>query len=83
MLEIASPRHGRPVADSADLPYLAAALIDAWYRRGYTALLARMQQVTEERPTVELAGHWTALTTHQQAAETRWLAIRDALHRAV
>lgn len=81
MLEIASPRHGRPVADSADLPYLAAALIDAWYRRGYTALLARMQQVTQERPTAELAGHWTALTTHQQAAETRWLAIRDTLAR--
>ncbi|MDS1116377.1 hypothetical protein RD149_21775 [Gordonia westfalica] len=81
MIEIASPRHGRPVADSADLPHLAAALIDAWYRRGYTALLTRMQQVTQDRPTAELAGHWTALTTHQQAAETRWLAIRDALAR--
>ncbi|MCK8616327.1 hypothetical protein [Gordonia sp. C13] len=81
MLEIASPRHGRPVADSADLPYLAAALVDAWYRRGYTALLARMTQITAERPTAELAGHWTALTIHQQAAETRWLAIRDTLAR--
>ncbi|UOG23750.1 hypothetical protein MTX80_23415 (plasmid) [Gordonia amicalis] len=83
MIEIISPRHGSPVADSADLPHLAAALIDSWYRRGYTALLARMQQVTEERPTAELAGHWVALTGHQQTAETRWLAIRDALHRAV
>ena len=81
MLEIASPRHGRPVADSADLPHLAAALIDGWYRRGYRALLARMTQVTAERPTVELAGHWTALTGHQQTAETRWLAIRDTLAR--
>jgi len=81
MLEIASPRHGRPVADSADLPHLAAALIDGWYRRGYRALLARMTQVTTERPTAELAGHWTALTGHQQAAETRWLAIRDTLAR--
>ena len=81
MLEIASPRHGRPVADSADLPHLAAALIDGWYRRGYRALLARMTQVTAERPTTELAGHWTALTAHQQAAETRWLAIRDTLAR--
>lgn len=81
MLEIASPRHGRPVADSADLPHLAAALIDGWYRRGYRALLARMTQVTNERPTAELAGHWTALTAHQQAAETRWLAIRDTLAR--
>ena len=81
MLEIASPRHGRPVADSADLPYLAAALVDAWYRRGYTALLARMTQITAERPTAELAGHWTALTIHQQASETRWLAIRDTLAR--
>ncbi|WP_418603057.1 hypothetical protein [Mycolicibacterium sp. SCSIO 43805] len=34
-----------------------------------------------ERPTAELAGHWTALTGHQQAAETRWLAIRDTLAR--
>ena len=74
-------RHGRPVADSADLPHLAAALIDGWYRRGYRALLARMTQVTAERPTVELAGHWTALTGHQQTAETRWLAIRDTLSR--
>ncbi|PKZ62644.1 hypothetical protein CYJ73_25980 [Gordonia terrae] len=81
MLEIASPRHGRPVADSADLPHLAAALIDGWYRRGYRALLARMNQVTAERPTAELAGHWTALTGHQQTAETRWLAIRDTLAR--
>ncbi|MFT4397865.1 hypothetical protein ACLTEW_23315 [Gordonia lacunae] len=81
MLEIASPRHGRPVADSADLPHLAAALIDGWYRRGYRALLARMTHVTTERPTAELAGHWTALTAHQQAAETRWLAIRDTLAR--
>ncbi|MBA5846335.1 hypothetical protein [Gordonia amicalis] len=81
MLEIASPRHGRPVADSADLPHLAAALVDGWYRRGYRALLARMTQVTAERPTAELAGHWTALTAHQQAAETRWLAIRDTLAR--
>ena len=70
MLEIASPRHGRPVADSADLPYLAAALVDGWYRRGYRALLARMTQVTAERPTVD-----------QQTAETRWLAIRDTLAR--
>ncbi|MCZ4537753.1 hypothetical protein O4159_20325 [Gordonia terrae] len=81
MLEIASPRHGRPVADSADLPHLAAALVDGWYRRGYRALLARMTQVTTERPTAELAGHWTALTAHQQAAETRWLATRDTLAR--
>ena len=81
MLELASPRHGRPVAGSADLPHLAAALIDGWYRRGYRALLARMTQVTAERPTAELAGHWTALTGHQQAAETRWLAIRDTLAR--
>lgn len=83
MIEIISPRHGSAVADSADLPHLAAALIGAWYRRGYTALLARMQQVTEERPTAELAGHWAALTSHQQTAEIRWLAIRDAMHRAV
>nr|WP_245551350.1 hypothetical protein [Gordonia rhizosphera] len=82
MLDIGSPPHGRPVADSADLPYLAAALIDAWYRRGYTALLARMTHATLQRPTAELAGHWTALTTHQHAAETRWLAIRDALARS-
>ena len=81
MLEIASPRHGRPVADSADLPHLAAALVDGWYRRGYRALLARMTQVTAERPTAELAGHWAALTGHQQTAETRWLAIRDTLAR--
>ncbi|WP_269076233.1 hypothetical protein [Gordonia paraffinivorans] len=40
-----------------------------------------MQQVTQERPTAELAGHWTALTAHQQTAETRWLAIRDTLAR--
>ena len=81
MLEIASPRYGRPVADSADLPHLTRAVLDAWYRRGYTALITRMTQATHDCPTADFAGHWDALTTHAHTAEQRWLTITDALAR--
>lgn len=81
ILELAAPRYGRSVAASEDLPHLAAAVVDGWYRRGYNALLARMTHVVRQRPATELAGHWAALTTHAQTAETRWLAIRDNLAR--
>lgn len=82
MLDIISPAIPRAtVAGGADLPHLAAALVDAWYRRGYHALIARMQQMTATRPVDELGGHWAALTHHQQSAERRRLAVRDHLAR--
>ncbi|MFW0797619.1 hypothetical protein AAFP30_27705 [Gordonia sp. CPCC 205515] len=82
LLDIVAPATPRPsVAGGADLPHLAAALVDAWYRRGYLALVTRMHQITTSRPVDELAGHWAALTTHQQTAERRRLAVRDTLAR--
>lgn len=82
MLDIVAPAQPRPlVAGGADVPHLAAALVDAWYRRGYTALITRMQQMITTRPVDELGGHWAALTTHQQAAERRRLTVRDNLAR--
>jgi hypothetical protein len=82
MLDIVAPAQPRPtVAGGADLPHLAAALVDAWYRRGYLALITRMHHHTTSRPVDELAGHWAALTDHQQTAERRRLAVRDHLAR--
>jgi hypothetical protein len=82
MLDIISPATPRAsVAGGADLPHLAAALVDAWYRRGYHALITRMQQMTATRPVDELGGHWAALTVHQQSAERRRLNVRDHLAR--
>ena len=82
MLDIVAPAQPRPtVAGGADLPHLAAALVDAWYRRGYHALITRMHEHTLTRPVDELAGHWAALTDHQQTAERRRLAVRDTLAR--
>lgn len=82
MLDIVAPATPRPlVAGGADLPHLAAALVDAWYRRGYLALITRMHHMTTTRPVDELAGHWAALTRHQQTAERRRLTVRDNLAR--
>lgn len=77
--DLAAPRGHTPLPGGIDTPHLAAALVDAWYRRGYTALLARMTHATTTEPTDTLAGHWSALTTHAAAAERRWLTIRDTL----
>ncbi|MYR08973.1 hypothetical protein GTV32_22840 [Gordonia sp. SID5947] len=82
MLDIISPATPRAtVVGGADLPHLAAALVDAWYRRGYRALVTRMHQMIATRPVDELGGHWTALTAHQQTAERRRLTVRDNLAR--
>ncbi|UZF59375.1 hypothetical protein LH935_28310 (plasmid) [Gordonia polyisoprenivorans] len=77
--DLAAPRGHTPLPGGIDTPHLAAALVDAWYRRGYTALLARMTHATTTEPTDTLAGHWSTLTTHAAAAERRWLTIRDTL----
>ena len=78
LLAITSPTRG-PVVGGADLPHLAAKVIDQWYRRGYAGLLARMAQVRETVSVEELAGHWANLTGHQQRAEELWLTKRDEL----
>jgi len=78
MLSLAAPTH-RPVAVAAQVPYLAVAVIDGWYRRGYTALLTAMEQRRQEAPIEELAGHWAQLTGYQQRAESDWLTRRQAL----
>ena len=79
LLELAAPTGRGPLPGGADLPHIAAILVDGWYRRGYTALLRRMGQVTSEAPTADLAGHWAALTEHQLVARRRWLAVRQGL----
>lgn len=81
MLEIASPgsRGPTPLPGGTDVPYLAAALLDRWYRRGFTGLVSRMGLIAEEAATADLAGHWAGLTAHQQRAERRWSAVRARL----
>ena len=78
MLALVAPTH-RPVAVSTQLPHLAIAVIDGWYRRGYTALLTAMNQRRQEAPIEELAEHWAQLTGYQQRAESDWLNRRQAL----
>lgn len=82
MLDAAAPPdYAAAMPGGIDLPYLAAALVDAWYRRGYRAFNARMSHVIETEPTAHLAGHWASLTVHQQNAERRWLAAHDQFAR--
>ncbi len=78
MLTLVAPTH-RPVAVAGQVPYLAIAVIDGWYRRGYTALLTAMDQRRQEAPIEELSGHWAQLTRYQQRAESEWLTRRQAL----
>ncbi len=78
MLALVAPTH-RPIAVAAQVPYLAIAVIDGWYRRGYTALLTAMDQRRREAPIEELAEHWAQLTGYQQRAESDWLTRRQAL----
>ena len=78
MLSLVAPTH-RPVAVAGQVPYLAICVIDGWYRRGYTALLAAMDQRRQEAPIEELSGHWAQLTRYQQRAESEWLTRRQAL----
>ncbi|WP_237342155.1 DnaB-like helicase N-terminal domain-containing protein [Williamsia soli] len=80
LLAIISPSRG-PTVGGADLPHLAAKVVDQWYRRGYAGLLARMSQIRESVSVEELAGHWENLTGHQQRAEELWLTKRDKLAR--
>lgn len=79
LLAIAAPTGHGPLPGGADVPYLARGIIDAYYRRGYAGLIARMNHALEEADTDDLAAHWAALTDHQQAAERRRLAITDQL----
>lgn len=79
LITIAAPTGHGPLPGGSDVPYLSRGIVDAYYRRGYTALLARMQIALEDADTDDLAGHWTTLTNHQQAAERRRFAVTDAL----
>ena len=78
MLSLVAPTH-RPVAVAGQVPYLAIAVIDGWYRRGYTALLTAMDQRRQEAPIEELSGYWAQLTRYQQRVESEWLTRRQAL----
>ncbi|PYE13466.1 DnaB helicase-like protein [Williamsia limnetica] len=78
LLAIISPTQG-PMVGGADLPHLAAKVVDQWYRRGYAGLLTRMAQVRESVSVEELSGHWANLTGHQLRAEELWLTKRDEL----
>lgn len=77
LLDMASPPGRTPLP--AELPHLGIALVDAWYRRGYIALVGRMSTVTASAPAADLADHWAALTGHQQLAEQRRLHVIDRL----
>lgn len=78
MLSLVAPTN-RPVAVAGQVPYLAIAVIDGWYRRGYTALLTAMDQRRQEASIEELSGYWAQLTRYQQRAESEWLTRRQAL----
>lgn len=79
LLDIAAPAGHGPLPGGADVPHLGRALIDAYYRRGYLALISRMNLALDDANTDDLAAHWAALTDHQQAAERRRFAVTDAL----
>lgn len=81
LLEVAAPTGYGPLPGGTDVPHLARLLVDAWHRRGYSALIARMQLALEHEDTDSLAAHWRTLTDHQEAAERRRLAVTDALAR--
>lgn len=81
LLTTISPRDHTALPGSHDLPHLAAALVDAWYRRGFRTLAVRAAQLADTVDVDELAGHLHELTTHQQRAEQRRLTIRDTLAR--
>ncbi|QHN28920.1 hypothetical protein GII33_22775 (plasmid) [Gordonia pseudamarae] len=77
LLDMASPPGRTPLP--AELPHLGIALVDAWYRRGYIALVGRMSTVIASAAATDLAAHWAALTGHQQLAEQRRLHVIDRL----
>lgn len=78
MLALAAPTNA-PMTTVDNIAYLAIKVVDAHYRRGYTALLTRMTQHRNESPIEDLAGHWAQLTGYQQRAETDWTNRREAL----
>ncbi|MCF8569389.1 hypothetical protein L5G32_03800 [Gordonia sp. HY002] len=79
LLEIGAPTGQGPLPGGADVPHLAIAVIDHWYRRGYTALLSRMALACEESPTDDLADRWAELTIHQQTAHRCRVEVRRRL----
>ena len=78
MVSLAAPTN-RPVTHELAITPLAVALLDAWYRRGYTALLRRMEQHRLEASVEELGDCWAQLTRFQQRAEADWMARRQRL----
>ena len=76
LLEIGAPTGQGPLPGGADVPHLAIAVVEHWYRRGYTALVSRMALACEESPTDELADRWAELTGHQQIAHRRRSDVR-------
>lgn len=80
LLAIISPTH-TPMVGGADLPHLAAKVVDQWYRRGYRGFVTRMTQVVDTAGVEDLDGQWDVLTGHQQRAEELWLTKRDQLAR--
>ena len=78
MVSLAAPTD-RPVTHELAITPLAVALLDAWYRRGYTALLRRMEQHRLEASVEELGDCWAQLTRFQQRAEADWMARRQRL----
>lgn len=77
MLALTAPTGSMALVD--DPAYFAVKVVDAHYRRGYTALLTRMGQHRDETPVEELADHWAQLTRYQQRAEADWTTRREAL----
>ncbi len=71
----------RPITTTAGMLPLAVHLLDAWYRRGYTGLLRRMEQHRLEASVEELGDCWAQLTRFQQRAEADWMARRQHLTR--
>ncbi|WOC11045.1 hypothetical protein [Gordonia sp. MP11Mi] len=79
LLEIGAPTGQGPLPGGADVPHLAIAVVDHWYRRGYIALVSKMALACEESPTDDLADRWADLTAHQQRAHRRRSEVRRRL----
>lgn len=80
LLAIIAPTH-TPMVGGADLPHLAAKVIDQWYRRGYRGFITRMTQVVDTAGVEDLDGQWDVLNEHKRRAVSMWLTKRDQLAR--
>lgn len=79
LITLASPNRRTPTPAGVELPYLARALVDRWYRRGYWKIHLRLGDLCQGLPTDQFASHWNQFVS----AQTLTLARRTAIHAAL